>query len=228
MPYPYANTVGGLAQVVRQLRSAFPQQVSSDTLKKWGIAPNNESYILNTLKFLHIIGEDGKKNSEGAKVFLENDELAFAAKLGDVIKKAYAELFESFGEKAWDLDRQKLTGFFRAADETSATIGDRQAITFVTLAQLAGHGELPEARRDTPSRRQGKKPPPAKQMTVNSPATEGQPTPLGTGTGSTHDRRQSPRFTIRIEVNLPITDDQTVYDKIFNSIRTNLIDVAGS
>jgi hypothetical protein len=33
-----------------------------------------------------------------------------------------------------------------------------------------------------------------------------------------------PGVTVRVEINLPVTDDQSVYDKIFKSLRANLID----
>ncbi len=52
MAYAYTNTIPGLLGAIRQLRSAFPSPVTADTLKKWGIAPNNETYVIHVLRFL--------------------------------------------------------------------------------------------------------------------------------------------------------------------------------
>lgn len=41
--HPYMPGSGGLVQAVNQFRNSFPTQVTADTLKKLGIAPNNES-----------------------------------------------------------------------------------------------------------------------------------------------------------------------------------------
>ena len=53
--YPYMSGSAGLVQAVAQLRKSFPLQVAADTLKKLGIAPNNETYVLNTLRFVGVI-----------------------------------------------------------------------------------------------------------------------------------------------------------------------------
>jgi hypothetical protein len=44
--HPYMSGSAGLVQAVVQLRKSFPSQVAADTLKKLGIAPNNETYVL--------------------------------------------------------------------------------------------------------------------------------------------------------------------------------------
>ena len=50
--HPYMSGSGGLTSAVNQFRSSFPAEVTAETLKKLGIAPNNESYfpqLANTL-----------------------------------------------------------------------------------------------------------------------------------------------------------------------------------
>ena len=43
--HPYISGAGNITQMVVQLRKSFPATVSSDTVKKLGLAPNNESYV---------------------------------------------------------------------------------------------------------------------------------------------------------------------------------------
>ena len=79
MPHPYSSTIPGLTRTIEQLRSVFPAQVTADTLRKWSIASNNEGPVLLVLRFLGLISEEGQKQAEPAKVFLEHDDAAFAS-----------------------------------------------------------------------------------------------------------------------------------------------------
>ena len=221
MAYPYTVTVAGLVATMRQLRTAFPAQVTADTLKKWGIAPNNEAYIVTILRFLGIIDEEGRKVPEKAKAFSEHDDQEFAAKFEALVRAAYSGLFDHFGDNAWTLDRNRLIAFFRAADDTSARVGLQQAVTFTALAGLAGHGEAPVEPRPQPVRGRAAAPPPKRGAKTRG--TVADPPKPQTVAPSTREPAGSLAMTVRIEINLPVSDDQEVYDKIFRSIRSNLL-----
>ncbi len=225
MPFPYTATSSGLVSTIRQLRSAFPAQVTAETLRRWSIAPNNESYIINILKFLGVIDDEGKKKADTAKAFLEHDEKTFQKKLDGLLTSAYASLYEHFGTAPWSIDRDKLIGFFRTADESSSVVGQRQASTYLVLAGLAGHGEVPEPQSGVrkPTRQSdGKKDGAARAVAARKP---GSSKGAAFGTGGPESKGMSfGGVTVRVEINLPVTDDQDVYDKIFKSLRANLID----
>jgi hypothetical protein len=222
MPYPYTVTISGLVSTLRQLRSAFPGQLAPDTLKKWGIAPNNETYVLHILRFLGLIDEEGRKVSENAKVFSEHEDDAFAKRFEALVRKAYDGLFEAFGDKAWELERGRLIAFFRAADDTSARVGLQQAATFEALAGVAGHGAPPAEPKTTPARvRKGQSDTPiVRKKSITPVSTSEQVT---TPTPAAPANPRGPALTVRVEINLPVTEDQEVYDKIFRSIRANLL-----
>lgn len=226
MAHPYTTTIPGLISAVRQLRSTFPSIVNADTLKKWSIAPNNEGTVLVVLRYLGLIDEEGKKQAEPAKAFVEHDDAAFATKFEGLVRGAYKDLFDTWSDQAWTLDRDKLIGFFRTSDESSARVGAQQAATFKALASLAGHGEAPAEPRAAAvkSRKTGaaEKAPRnrvAKLPEMKLPLEAGQNshiTGLNGGNGQ-------PSLTVRIEINLPVSEKQEVYDSIFRSIRTNLL-----
>jgi hypothetical protein len=44
-------------KTIEQLRRSFPKTVNAETLKKLGIAPQNESYIINVLRFIGVIDD---------------------------------------------------------------------------------------------------------------------------------------------------------------------------
>jgi len=216
MSYPYANTTPGLMAVIRQLRSAFPAVVTADTLKKWSIAPNNESYIIGVLRFLGLIDEKGKKNNDAGVAFLMHENVEFQEAFATQVKNAYAGLFDTFGDEAWILDKGRLVGYFRRSDGTSAILGQRQAMTFEVLAQQVGKRPS-ERRRETAA---GRDPAPMKRAVKAKESIERRP-----ASHSKQPARESEAvaLTVRVEINLPIADDQEVYNRIFKSIRENFL-----
>jgi Family of unknown function (DUF5343) len=54
--HPYISGNGTLVQVLDHLKS-FPTTLDADVLRKLGYAPHNESYIINTLRFIKLIDE---------------------------------------------------------------------------------------------------------------------------------------------------------------------------
>jgi Family of unknown function (DUF5343) len=138
-----------------------------------------------------------------------------------MIETAYSELFHLHHEKAWDLPENRLVSFFRTTDQTSALTGKRQALTFQTLARFAGHSKTSEPIKP----KQAKQPKEAKPKNGKPKEPQAEtPVRLVHHSGTGNDRQ--PRdfgLTVRIEVNLPPAADQETYDRIFRSIRENLL-----
>jgi len=218
--HPYSPAGGGgIASTIIQLRRAFPAKVTSETLKKLGIASNSESYVINILRFIGVIDAQGAKTKEATEVFSQHNDPDFQQGFGQMVKAAYLELFNLHADRAWELPLDDLINFFRTTDQTSDVTGRRQAITFQTLAGLAGHGEAPA-------------PPKPKQAKVAKPKVgttmQSKGTPLENGKqliaqSGGHGARRDFGLTVRIEVNLPPAADQETYDRIFRSIRENLL-----
>jgi hypothetical protein len=145
--HPYVQSPGHLSQVINQFRKSFPTPVSADTLKKLGFAPKNESYVVNTLRFLGFLDDEGNRTDLASKVFSLHQNDQFQQSLGNVVKTSYEDLFKLHAESAWKLDADGLITFFRQADQSSAVVGRRQANTFLALSGLAGCSELPESKK---------------------------------------------------------------------------------
>lgn len=204
--HPYISGAGNIVQVIKHLRSSFPAKVSAETIKKLGIAPKNESYVINVLRFVAVIDDDGEKTPAAKTVFSKHQDEQFEKAFSELIKISYSELFEVHGDDAWKLDKNGLITFFRSADDTGATIGSRQAATFRALAGLSGYGDVP-----TPGAR--------KKVVKKKPAKR---TPKKNDEVISAEREIG--LTVRIEINLPADGEQKTYDRIFRSIRENLID----
>lgn len=225
--YPYISGKSALQRAFDQFRKAFPPVIDASLLKRFGIAPANESYLINIFRFLGLIDEDGKKVDANTDFFFQGEE-AFKAGLESRIAAAYADLFAERGKGAWDEDRDALATWFRVNDKTSDLIGSRQATTFLTLAAIAGHGELPKV---SPSAAKGSSnsdsnPKSAAKKQQTTPAKSREPQTQDTGGGRGGQGDSAFGLTVRVEVNLPADGTVETYDAIFASIRKNLIDRA--
>lgn len=213
--HPYTSGSGGLVQAVNHLRKSFPGEVSAETLKKLGIASNNETYIINILRFVNVIDADGKKATKAASVFSKHDDAEFQKGFSELVESAYKDLFALHGKDTWGLPSDKLISFFRGTDHTSAIVGQRQATTFQALAALSGHGEVAAPKATTPHAKKPKEATTKAKPAANSGSAQIKVPPTADG--------GNVGLTVRIEINLPAAGDQETYDRIFKSIRENLL-----
>lgn len=218
--HPYISGAGNIAQMIGFLRKNFPATVTSDTVKKFGLASNNESYVINALQFIGVIDEEGKRTEKGHDVFVLGDE-EFPKAFEGLVKDAYSDLFELRGDNAWALTKGELTSYFRTTDKTSEVIGGRQAGVFQTFRSLAGHEPSDDkvAANATAKPRQPKVKAAPKAKTKAAGAAPTDPkvhVRMGDG-------RKDIALTVRIEINLPANGSKETYDNIFKSIRANLI-----
>jgi hypothetical protein len=224
--YPYTSGQGAVAQTITQLRKGFPPKVDAGYLQRFGIAPANESYIISILRFLDLIDEDGGQRNENIDFFFSDDE-AFKPGLEKRLRDAYSQLFDEMGDDALTAERDALTHWFRAADKTSALVGQRQASTFQTLAALAGHGDVPASRAASRAKKpesSARKPKASTRTTSNTAADKTlPPQPSKRTAGSDAADGSDVGLTVRIEVNLPPGGDANTYDAIFASIKKHLM-----
>lgn len=225
MKHPYVASPGPLVKAFEQFRKSLPSSITAGTLKKLAIAPNNESYLLNTLRFLGLVNEEGERTDDARKLFTQHADEAFASSLATLVERAYTSLFELHGEHTWSLGKPDLVAFFRNEDESTAIVGERQAATFITLAALSGHGGKPAPASATRANVKGAGAHGRAAKARAASASAARSTPLqGSGAPPSADGRIG--LTVRIEINLPAVEDQAVYDKIFKSLRSNLINGA--
>lgn len=210
--------------MIIHLRSAFPTTVDSKTVQKLGLAPNNESYVINALQFVGVISDEGKKTELAKDVFSNHKDEEFQLAFGKLVEAAYSDLFDIHGDKAWGLGKEDLITFFRKSDQTSAIIGGRQASTFQVFAALSGYGDLPNQKNSTSAKSGGKA---AKPKTAAKAAPKKKVAPSTDGLAGQVIEKNDTKdiaLTVRVEINLPAGGDKATYDNIFKSIKENLVD----
>lgn len=235
--HPYMSGSGGVTQLVSQLRKAFPATVTADTLKKLGIAPQNETYVLNIMKFIGVLDAENKKTAAASPVFNKHDNEEFQQEFAKLVVGPYHELFDLHGQDAWTLPLDKLISFFRNHDGTSDIVGKRQASTFQTLARISGKLDEGAAVAVKPASNNGgakiaKKVSPVKKQALSAvdpvSASASGPAPLPPPVKANAGGAAGVGLTVRIEINLPPGGDQATYDAIFKSIRENLLNGNGA
>ncbi|AZO13061.1 hypothetical protein EJ074_16615 [Mesorhizobium sp. M3A.F.Ca.ET.080.04.2.1] len=204
------------------LRKNFPTTVTSDTVKKLGLASKNESYVINVLQFLSLIDEEGKRTDAGQEAMTKHDEGEFQSSFEGIVEKAYADLFELRGDDAWTMNKDQLISYFRSTDKTSDVIGGRQAAVFIALRELAGYkADQSQATPKTKSTNTSKPKSPAKKAKPAEQKAQdqvvGDPPPV-----PPKGQKGDIALTVRVEINLPAEGTQETYDAIFRSIKANL------
>jgi hypothetical protein len=222
--YPYISGQGALVQTFAQLRKGFPTKVDAGYLKRFNIAPANESYVIAILRFLGLIDEEGNRREETADFFYGGDDV-FKPGLERTLRSAYSQVFDEMGDDALTPDRSRLTNWFRAADKTSDLVGQRQAATFQTLIALSGHGDVPTARANGTRKaaEPGASTNKSTTQKVKSPKDSAKTPPSGDRNEQKHPNAHDVGLTVRIEVNLPPGGDAATYDTIFASIKKHLM-----
>ncbi len=197
--YPLVTTVKTIKRFFPHIQSAgVPKKVTLDYLESVGFKSKNDRPIIGVLKHLGLISQDGVPTKRWAEY--RNTGIARKV-LGKTIVEGYTELFNTYPD-APRRDREALMNFFRTktglAERTVNAITD----TFRALCELAefeGLEELEvlpeEVREPQPERRV--------------------PTPPAIRSGS-------PSLSINIQLQLPATENQEIYDKLFASLRKHL------
>jgi hypothetical protein len=221
--HPYISGPGNVTQMIEYLRKNFPATVTAETVKKFGIASNNESYVINALQFIGVLDEDSKRTEKAHSIFVLGPD-QFPNAFSELIKTAYTDLFELRGDDAWTLSRTDLVNYFRSTDKTSDVIGGRQAGLFQAFCALAGYApEKSKAVATTPPKTRSKPNPKSANSAENSSTAKANAAPNKHAV-SVSPPHKGMSMTVRLEINLPSNGTKETYDAIFKSIRANLID----
>ncbi len=221
--YPYISGVNNITQMLKFLKKSFPQTVTSETVKKYGLASKSESYVINVLQFLGLIDAESKRTETGHDVMTIHDDEIFRDSFGKLVKAAYDELFQMRGDDAWTLQRDALISFFRSSDKTSEIIGGRQAGVFIALREFIGYEPQPSQGNVKPKSAGSA----SSKKLAKSSSQSGQKKGLAPVIGADSEAISMKAngdlaLTVRIEINLPAEGSNDTYDAIFKSIKANL------
>jgi hypothetical protein len=200
--YPYVYNSGTLKKFIQIIPdAATPTKVTQEYLEAAGFKSKNDRAIIPVLKFIGFLSGDGTTTQDYA---LLRDKSQTGAVMASHIRKGYSELFGMFPD-ANDKPNEALRNFFATKISAGGTALGLIVSTFKTLCETADFGasapvsaEIEEPRVERPISR---------SLRLS---------PIPESGGVT--------INLNIQLQLPPTEDASIYDKIFKSLKEHLIE----
>ena len=201
MSYAYAVKMGSLKEYLEKIKTkklGVPDKVNREHLKSIGYTSSNDWYIPRVLKSINFIDKSNTP-TQNLKDFRTKKS---GQVMADALRKTYAELFKIYPEPH-KKGKGELENFFaeKRPKLKKSTLG-LFVDTFKTLCEFADFGAVPIAPKAEVKEAE-KKLVEVAQVTTQMPS------------GVT--------INVNIQLTLPVTDDATVYDKIFKALKDNLL-----
>ena len=185
---------------------AAPEKFTMAHLKGIGFTSSNDQGALPVLKDLKFLAPDGTPTK---RYHAYRDKSQAKRVLGEALREAYEDLFH-INEHPTEADRPAIVGRFKSTHNATDLVADRQAATFFALLKLA---DLSPGKRGAPVK--------AKAEAEQEPAAK---EPKADVPGALHPMSAFSGLRYNIEVHLPATKDVEVYNAIFKSLRSHLLD----
>ncbi len=198
--FPYTTNPASLKHFFDHVQTAgVPTKVTIKYLESAGFKSKNDRAILSVLKAIEFVDDAGAPTDKWRAYRVRGPEAR--AVMAAALKSAYSGLFATYPD-AHRKDNEALRNYFSAHTTVGEGALSYIVRTFKILSELADF----EA---TPSEGVGAEP------TLPSAVQRGSPSlrPL-----------VAPGLTVNINVQLqlPATDDEAVYDKLFGSLKRHL------
>lgn len=199
----YLVTASRTPEFFNQIKDGqAPERLTQQLLRDWEFGSTNDRAFIPLLKALGFLTSEGKPTERYNQY---RDHSKSRAVLGEAIKDAYADLFLIKSNPS-DGDKDAIKGKFKSFHNVSDNVAGLMTKTFYSLLSLADINAKTPSSLPTESDFEDKV----------SPATS-QPLPK---TGN----NLPAGLHYNIQIHLPATKDVEVYNAIFKSLRTHLVD----
>ena len=206
LPNSYTLKVGAIPDYFEAILGAeAPERFSQKFLEGLGFASSNDRLLIGILKELGFLNADGAPQD---RYYAFLDRSAAARVLAEGIKDSYSDLF-AVNTKAYKLSSDEAYNKLRTLykGEKKDTVIKNIARTFAALCDYADFESVPKANPNADAAS-------TKKETASDP---------GSLTPNTSSRGITPQsLQYHINIVLPDTRDQAVYDAIFKSLRDHL------
>jgi hypothetical protein len=198
--FPYTPSPKNVPELLDKIQTiGMPKgKVNLNYLKSLGFKSSYDTYLPPVLKFLGFVNADGSPTSIWQQYGVKKQARSVMA---SAIKNAYSVLFHTY-EDAYAQTNTALVDFFKARTGASDTDAGLLVQTFQNLCALADFEAAPAEA-------------PVSEPTVPLTTKEEAARIPTVMTGLT--------VNINIQLTLPVTDDESVYDKLFASLKRNLL-----
>ena len=208
LPTSYLTSIKNLGGILTAIQSAqAPDRFSYGFLESLEFKSPSDRLIISVLKSLGFLDDTAKPTD---RYFRYLDQTQSAKVMAEGIRAAYEDLFR-VNINAHQLSRQDLINKFKTLSQgkLSDSVLDKMALTFTTLVKHADFsspaGQTPEQKNDSKDK--------SKQEATGhqeDSSDHGKAVKLG-------------GLVYNIQIVLPESRDQAVYDALFQSLRKHLL-----
>jgi hypothetical protein len=183
-----------------------PEKVDRTYLKSIGFASTNDLSLIPLFKSLGFLDSSGKPTQifRDYRAKGQDDSKKI---LGAAIKGCYSQLFSVYPD-AYRKDDEALTTWFRASIDKGEATQTRALKTFKTLCSHASFDNLPVLAEAPPE--------------IQAPSNGATERVNTAGPGQQVRTHATPDVTINITLQIAATNDASIYDKFFMSMRKHL------
>jgi hypothetical protein len=192
----YTPTPQKVKEFFKTIQSlGIPPKIDREYLKTIGFRSSNDTYLIGVAKFLGFVDTAGTPTAKWSDF---KDRKKAPEVMADAIKTSYADLYSTFPDAEKKSD-DTLHNYFAAKAGAADSVARLMVRTFQNLCELADFEPVSVEEHDiTPTgaveRKAGELPPGVKPVTLN----------------------------INIQLQLPATEDVTIYEALFSALKKNL------
>ncbi len=223
----YTTVTGKLPTVFEKIATmGIPKTpVDSKWLASIGLTNHNDKTLLNVLKGLGFIGDDGLPTARWANF---RDASKRTSVMEEAIKEAYSDLYEAYPEAHKQSD-DDLINFFknrRSPDGSAGGVAERTALatlqTFKSLSKIAGLISINDSSK---IKYRGKQTPKksVSKMTALEPSVKEEQNHLEKNVELKVPSSPQIVLNVNIQLAVPETTDEDVYDKFFAALKKHLM-----
>lgn len=216
MNYPYSTATGTIPTILAKIQTVGqPSKLDKNWMASIGFKKTSEQRMIAILKFLGFAEKDGlptekwlkfRSNKTGKKV------------LGQAIKTAYSELYQIY-PKAHELDKEELNHFFTTQTTAGSLALSHTVNTFRNLAEYAEFEDVVEDEETASVVKTV-----AKKESKTEASVQGNSADFGTQLSRQfQESKNGLTINLNIQLTVPETTDEKVYDKFFESLKKHLL-----
>lgn len=187
-------------------KTAVPPKVDGNYLKGIGFKSNNDTALIPLFKSLGFLDSSGKPTTV-FRQYRGASEGEAKQILGTAVTACYSGLFSVYPD-AYRKDDEALTNWLRANTDKGEATQKRALKTFKALRDAASFDETP--------------PTPTEEPSVNGSAPGSSNGAAAVSAAQHIPIRTGPDISINITLQIAATNDSSIYDKFFSSMRKNL------
>jgi len=200
---PYTPRHGKIEKYLEKIKEVgVPEKVNRAWLRSVGFRSGNDAYVIKVWKHIGFIDGSNVPTELWRRYRVPAQSKAV---LAQAIRSGYSGLFGMY-EDAYRKDREALYSYFSSQTNKAESTINLMVKTFNSLCDLAEFEALPEVAVPVTA--------PVPEPIAERPREE-RPTTIPRGVGL-------PQVHINIQLHLPETSDQTVYDNLFKSLKKHL------